>query len=134
MKLAALLFCSIVASAETMQERGKRVIDEALAALGGEKFLAVKDRVETGRAYSFYRDRLTGLAVAKIYTRYMDKAPEGELAQRERQTYGKDEDSVILFLPDNAYQITYRGAKPLQTERFRRYLDSSRRNIFYILR
>jgi hypothetical protein len=134
MRFAVPFLIASLSLAQPKQEQGKQVIDEALAALGGEQFLAMKDRVETGRAYSFYRDRLTGLAVAKIYTRYMDKAPEGELAQLERQTYGKDEDSVILFLPDNAYQITYRGAKPLQTERFRRYLDSSRRNIFYILR
>jgi hypothetical protein len=134
MKLAGLLFCSLAVSAETMQERGKRVIDEALAALGGEQFLSVKDRVETGRVYSFYRDQLTGLARAKIYTRYLDKAPAGQLAQRERQTFGKDEDQVVLFLPENAYQITYRGARPLQSQRFHRYVESTRRNVFYILR
>ena len=59
-----------------MQARGKRVIDDALVALGGEKFLTVKDRVETGRAYSFYRDQLRGLANATRYTRYLDKAAE----------------------------------------------------------
>ena len=37
------------------QERGKRAIDETLAALGGDRFLAVQDRTESGRAYSFYR-------------------------------------------------------------------------------
>jgi hypothetical protein len=134
MRFAVPLLIASLAFAQPRQEQGKQVINDALAALGGERFLAVKDRVETGRAYSFYRDRLTGLAVAKVYTRYLDKAAEGQFAQRERQTYGKDEDSVILFLPENAYQITYRGAKPLQTERFHRYLDSTRRNIFYILR
>jgi hypothetical protein len=134
MKFAVLFLCSFIAFAETSQEKGKRIIDEALAALGGEKFLAVKDRLETGRAYSFYRDQLTGLALAKIYTRYLDKAPAGQLAQRERQSFGKDDDQIILFLPENAYQITYRGARPLQSQRFARYLDSTRRNIFYILR
>jgi hypothetical protein len=134
MKFVVLFLCSFLAFAETNQEKGKRIVDEALAALGGEKFLAVKDRLETGRAYSFYRDELTGLARAKIYTRYLDKAPAGQLAQHERQSFGKDDDQIILFLPDNAYQITYRGARPLQGQRFARYLDSTRRNIFYILR
>jgi hypothetical protein len=134
MRFAVLFLCAVAAFAQSRQERGKQVVNEALAALGGDKFLAVKNRVETGRAYSFYRDELTGLARAKIYTRYFDKAPSGTLAQRERQAFGKDEDQIILFLPENAYQITYRGARPLQTQRFRRYVDSARRNIFYILR
>ena len=131
MKFGVYFLCSLVALAETT---GNRVIDDALAALGGEKFLAVKDRVETGRAYSFYRDQLTGLAKAKIYTRYLDKSSPGHLAQRERQSFGKDDDQIILFLPENAYQITYRGARPLQAERFARYLESTHKNIFYILR
>ena len=134
MKFVVLFLSSLSAFAQSTPDRGKQIVEEALAALGGAKFQAVKDRVETGRAYSFYRDQLTGLAVAKISTRYLDKAPPGTLAQRERQSFGKDEDQVILFLPENAYQITYRGARPLQTQRFTRYVDSTRRNIFYILR
>src|SRR5581483_1352080 len=55
--------------AETNEQRGKRVVNEALAALGGEHYLAMRDRLEAGRAYSFYNENLTGLALAKIYTR-----------------------------------------------------------------
>jgi hypothetical protein len=134
MKFAVLFLCGMSAFAQAKPDRGRQIVDEALAALGGDKFQAVKDRVETGRAYSFYRDRLTGLAVARISTRYVDDAPPGTLAQRERQAFGKDEDQVVLFLPENAYQITYRGARPLQTQRFTRYVETTRRNVFYILR
>jgi hypothetical protein len=134
MKFAASFLCAFAALAQSTPDRGRQIVEDALAALGGPKFQAVKDRVETGRAYSFYRDQLTGLAVAKISTRYLDKASAGTLAQRERQVFGKDEDQVILFLPENAYQITYRGARPLQTQRFTRYVETTRRNIFYILR
>src|SRR5437667_300932 len=49
---------------ETRQERGKRVVDEALRALGGEAYLHMEDRIEMGRAYSFYREQLSGLSVA----------------------------------------------------------------------
>ena len=51
-------------AAETAQQRGKRVVDEALAALGGPAFLKMEDRLETGRAYSFYNGELNGLSVA----------------------------------------------------------------------
>lgn len=130
-----LLACSAVLSAaETAEQRGKRVINEALQALGGDKFLSVQDRVEDGRAYSFYRDRLTGLARARIYTRYLNGAPEDGVAQRERQAFGKDEDYLILFTEDKGYQITYRGAKPLEEDRLRKYQESTQRNVLYILR
>jgi len=64
--LSCLLACTALAGGlwaqqETRQERGKRVVDEALAALGGDAFLHVADRVETGRAYSFYNAQLAGL-------------------------------------------------------------------------
>ena len=35
-------------AAETRQDRGKRVVDEALQALGGDAYLQMQDRVEFG--------------------------------------------------------------------------------------
>ena len=67
-------------------------MDAALAGLGGKQYLAMRDRVETGRAYSFYRQELSGLSIAKIYTRYLTR-PEPPvpafLGIRERQSFGK---------------------------------------------
>jgi hypothetical protein len=135
--IAPLVFAVLAASpslsAETNLEKGKRIVNEALAALGGDKFLAMKDRTESGRAYSFYRERLTGLSIAKIYTRYYDEE-SASLKLKERQTFGKKEDIITLFDGTNGYQLTYRGAKPLDKERYDRYVMSTRRNILYILR
>ncbi|MGH7249007.1 MAG: hypothetical protein ACREH9_12970, partial [Pseudomonadota bacterium] len=69
--LFVVLCCAASIRAETIQERGTRVVQQALTALGGPRFLAMRDRIESGRAYSFYRDDLSGLSVAKIYTRYL---------------------------------------------------------------
>jgi hypothetical protein len=139
MKMSLMLVCASVLSvagwsAESKQERGKRVVDEAVAALGGEKFLDMKDRVESGRAYSFYRDRLTGLSVAKIYTRYLDTPAANGIAARERNSFGKDEDYYILFVDKGGYIVTFRGARPLPTDRYNRWVESTRRNVFYILK
>ena len=117
--------------------RAKKVIDEAVEALGGEKFLTMEDRVESGRAYSFYHERLSGLSIAKIYTRYLSVAPSKsgqELALRERQAFGKDQDTATVFREDEAANINWRGTKPVPKEQFARYKDSMLRNIFYILR
>lgn len=129
-----LLGAAVLVCAETSQEKGKRVIDEAIAALGGDKFLQMQNRVESGRAYSFYRERLTGLAKANIYTRYLPPGARNKIRQVERQAFGKDEDVITLFTTEGGYQVTYRGAKPLPAARYSRYVDSVRRSIFYIIR
>ena len=76
----------------------------------------MQDRVETGRAYSFYRDNLSGLSIAKIYTRYITVDPTKsahELGVRERQAFGKNEDSAVVLREDGGANITYRGPKAL---------------------
>jgi hypothetical protein len=134
-KFVALVLLSLPAGAETAQERGKRVVDEALAALGGPKFTAMQDRVETGRVYSFYREELRGLSRARIYTRYLTRVEAVKLAQRERQSFGKkDEESAVLFSDAHGWEITFRGARPLPDDALARYEESTLRNIFYILR
>jgi hypothetical protein len=65
-----------VANAQGIEARGKKVVDDAIEALGGQKFLSMQDRIEKGRAYSFFHDQLSGLSVAKIYTRYIAVPPD----------------------------------------------------------
>jgi hypothetical protein len=117
--------------------RARKVIDDAIAALGGEAFLNMEDRVESGRAYSFYNDRLSGLTIAKIYTRYITVA-EGrtgkDLGVRERQAFGKNEDAATIFREDGAADVNWRDSKALPREQLERYRDTTLRSIFYILR
>ena len=132
-----LLFTAFSAAETPSAARGKKVIDDAIAALGGDKFLEMQDRVENGRAYSFYRDKLSGLSIAKIYTRYLVVDPTKsahELGQRERQSFGKNEDSAVVLREDGGADITYRGPKPIPVEDFERYRETTLHNVFYILR
>jgi hypothetical protein len=132
----ALMIAGLPLAAETASERGKRIVNECVEALGGQKFLAVNDIVQSGRAYSFYRDKLTGLTIARTATRYLNKVedPSQTLAILERQDFGKKLDYGILFQQDDAYEITFRGARPLATDRFERYKHYTIADIFYILR
>jgi len=136
-----MLICMLAgfAAAQTTAEvRGRKVIDDAVAALGGEKFLKMEDRIESGRAYSFYREELSGLSIATIYTRYITGAAgkTGEdLGVRERQAFGKNEEyGYTLFREDGAWEVTFRGAKELPADRIERYHDSTLNNILYFLR
>ena len=119
---------------ETRQQRGKRVVYEGLKALGGDSFRHMEDRVETGRAYSFYQAKTSGTSIATIYTRYLAPVP-GKVMQREREAFGKDQDSgIVLFTETQAWEVNFHGARPMEKERFANYQDSVLRNIFYILR
>src|SRR5260370_3900168 len=132
-----LLAGTVASAADTGAERGKRAIDQAVAALGGDHFLNMQDRVESGRAYSFYRNELSGLSIAKIYTRYLTR-PEppvpGFLGVRERQAFGKKEESAVLFTENEGYDITFRGAHPIPSDQYERFRETTLRNIFYIIR
>jgi len=131
---AGAAFCA--GPPESPADRGKRVVNEALQALGGDAFLRMEDRVETGRAYSFYRSTITGLDIAKIYTRYArggDPPAAGKVRISEREAFGKKEEAAVLFNSEGAWDISFRGARPLADERYANFQDSTRRNIFYIL-
>jgi hypothetical protein len=133
-----LLALTLAASAQTKQERGKRVVQDAVEALGGEHFLTLRDVTEQGRVYSFYDEQLSGLSVATVYTRYYDPlggTPKvGELNVRQRQTYGKNADWYLLFTDTEGYEVTYRGAKQVDPDRFERYKTSMSLDILYLLR
>lgn len=134
MILLALCFSHWLAAQDV---RAQNVIDSAVTALGGDRFLAMVDRVEEGRAYSFYRQQLSGLSRAKIYTRYLTRPSPpvpGFFGLRERQAFGKKEDVYIVFNELGGHEITYRGAKPLPKETFDRFQETLMHNVLYTLR
>jgi hypothetical protein len=135
-RVGACATLCLLLHAETMQERGKRVVNECLDALGGQRYLDMRNREVAGRAYSFYREKLSGLSLAKIYTRFYPdvKDTAHDLAVRERQNFGKKEDYGTLFKETDAFNLSFRGAQPLPEDRFERYKDTTRSDIFYILR
>ncbi|HYL36217.1 MAG TPA: hypothetical protein VEV17_09930 [Bryobacteraceae bacterium] len=137
LRLAALASAAgLLLNGETAQERGKRLIDQCLQALGGDRYLSMQNRIEAGRAYSFYRENLTGLSIATVYTRYDPGVTDSahELAQHERENFDKRQDYGVLFTPKEAWDVTFRGARPLPADTFARYKETTLRDIFYILR
>jgi len=130
--------CALGQGTQTKAEiRGKKIIDDALAALGGNAFLAMDDRTEMGRAYSYYHDQISGLSIAKVCTKYKTVSPSksgAELGQLEKEVYGKTEDTSVLFLQDKGWEISWRGSKEMEQDRFDRYREWTLRNVLYIFR
>lgn len=134
MKLFVLFLIAGLSGVAQTAGKGKQVVQNAVEAMGGPKFLSMKNRIEAGRAFSFYREQVTGLTMATIYTEYLDHIPPHGLGIRERQAFGKKQDYSILFLEDQGYEINYRGARPVPDERWQKYLKTAGANVFYLMR
>jgi hypothetical protein len=119
---------------QTSQERGRQIIEKAILALGGDGFRYMTARTEIGRAYSFYREQITGLSVGHIYTKYLPAEVRPALRVKQRQAFGKKEDDIVLLTDSVAWEITYRGAKQFPAERVKQFVDTMLHDIFYILR
>lgn len=121
----------------TKAKKARQVVDQAVEALGGERFLNMRDRVEHGRSYAFYNEKLSGLSRANFYIRYLtapDPLDAGFFGLRERRTFGKKEDVFIVYNEDGGYEGTYRGVKPLPEETVTQYKESLYHNVLYLLR
>ncbi|HVW10046.1 MAG TPA: hypothetical protein VHC90_15765 [Bryobacteraceae bacterium] len=119
-------------AAETAPERGKRVIDLCIQALGGDAFRQLPGHEQIGSAYHFYADELDGLSPAKIYTKYLDaSAPFREV---QRQVFGKKDEDVILLSATEGWEVTYRGAEALPKDRIDTFRDTLLTDVFYMLR
>src|SRR5574340_61231 len=137
MRLIVSVLLGAAALAAAAPDRGRQAVDEALKALGGEKFRSVEDRVERGVAYSFYVYVVSGTSVDKIYTRYLTR-PEpptsGFFGLRERQAFGNNQDYGYLFNELGAWEVSFRGARPVPDDVQTRFRDTTLHNVFYILR
>lgn len=130
----ALGACLASLLAQAPPDKGKQLFDQALAALGGDKFLQMQTRVEAGRIYSFFHDQMSGYDVTTTYVQYLASKPANGLALKEREILGKKKDYSYLFLENQAFDITYRGARPIPDESWDRYQRDTESDILYILR
>lgn len=135
--LLAILIGGAAARAETNQQKGRRIVDEAVAALGGDAFLNMQTRVESGRIYGFYHEKLNGLGLSTLYTTYLKRPDPPDpkvLAVRVRDARGKKLDDVLLYGEDCFYEVTFRGARPLSDQLEKQWRMAMMHNIFYIMR
>ena len=121
--------------AETDESRGHKLVDKLVEALGGDVFLNMHDRTEVGRAYSFFRQQISGLSIVHLYTQYRSQGGPGDFpALREREAFLKNEDDAIIFAEGNAYEVNFRGARPLADDSLHRFIETTNRNVFYLIR
>jgi hypothetical protein len=109
------------------RERANRILDDAAAALGGAKFLSTHGLVASGWVGSWHGE-VSRHMPARIYLRFTANQVE------ERHAYNKDESHAVLFNESGGFELTFRGARPLDASLVSRFREDSRNNILYILR
>lgn len=133
----SLAATATLCGAETSGERARRAIEKTIDALGGDAFRNMRTRVEAGRAYSFYREQINGLSIARLYTKYLpdpEKRAGEQFGMMQRQVLGKKQDDAIILTAAEGWEITYRGAKALPAERIAQFRETALHDIFYTLR
>jgi hypothetical protein len=132
--LPFILASLLCAQAPAPPNKGKELIDQAIKALGGDAFLNMHTRHSSGRIYIFFHDQMYGHDIANIYTQYLDDKSLQGIKLRERQVLGKKQDYSYLYLPDQGFDITFRGARPLPDDRWNDYVRNTTNEVLYWLR
>jgi hypothetical protein len=96
------------ASAQTNQQKARALVDQMIQALGGQAYLTVQDYYAEGRSGSYHNESLQGTSLFYRFWRWPDK---------DRIELTKQRDIVQLYVGDQAYEITYRGVRPLDPKK-----------------
>lgn len=106
--------------------KAKALIDQAIQALGGQAYLNIRDREQQGRGYSFHHGRPTSNGVLFwSFTEFPDK---------ERVELTKERDVTELYVGNKGYEITYKGARPIEEKDLTDYLRRRRFSLDTLLR
>ena len=112
--------------AQENARRARAVIDQGIEALGGQTYLTIRDREQQGRGYTFHHGRPTGSGgVFWSFSQFPDK---------ERVELTKERDIAELYVGNKAYELTYKGAHPIEQKDLDDYLRRRRFSLDAVLR
>jgi hypothetical protein len=116
---------AIVPADQENSRKAKAIIDQAILALGGPSYLTIRDRELQGRGYSFHHGRESGGGPFWSFAQFPDK---------ERVELTKDRDIAQLYVGNKAYELTYKGARPIEQKDLDEYLRRRRFSLDMVLR
>ena len=106
-------------SGQTQEQRGRILLDQMVAALGGDAWLHRKDMTVRGRTAAFFRGAPNGYVVEYSGNRQFpqDGRPDAErigfITDKSMILPGKKIDVVQVWVDDQGYEVTYKGREPL---------------------
>jgi hypothetical protein len=107
-------------------EKARSLINRAIEALGGQAYLNVQDISQQGRGYTFHHGESTstGIQFWRFY-----KFPD-----KDRVEVTKQRDVMYVYSGDQGYEVTYKGARPMEAKDLSNYLRRRHYALDQVLR
>ena len=123
---SGLLGLPVSAVADPGSRKAAGLLEQMVRALGGRAYLSIESMEQSGRTYGFYHGESSGAGV--LYWRFW-KWPD-----RERYEMTKQRNWSIVYNGNDAAEITYRGAAPLESDVLADYLRRHNHSLATVLR
>jgi hypothetical protein len=113
---------------ETEEQKGKRLLDEMIKALGGDAWMNKRTMYREGQTAAFFRGEPTGSVVRFVEYRRFAEGASPELDRVEFLTVrgvimpGMKKDVVHLWTADQGYEVTYKGQTVLPEKQVADYM------------
>jgi hypothetical protein len=126
---------------ETQDQRGRKLLDEMLEALGGDAWLNRHNVKELGHVARFFRGAPTGIVIdfSAIHQFASGDRPEatriGFITDKSMILPGKKIDIVQIWINNSGHEVTYKGNAVLpqdQVDDYYRRQDHSIESIFRV--
>jgi len=120
---------------QTQEQRGKELLDQMVAALGGPAWLNRRTATELGRTAAFFRNAPTGATIEFNESRQFRNETQppleriGFLTDKSMILPGKKIDVVQIWTADSGYEITYKGKNSLPKDQVEDYLRRRNHSI-----
>jgi len=98
---AAASSATEVNPANSSAAKARQLLDQMIAALGGQAWSHYKTSAQKGRTYSFFHGHPT--SAGTLFWRFF------EYPEKERTELTKDRDIIDIFNGSNGYETTYKG-------------------------
>jgi len=113
-------------AADQNASKARELVDQAIQALGGQNYLGIRDREQQGRGYSFHHGRPNG--GGSVFWSF------SEFPDKERVEITKERDIAELYVGNKGYEITYKGAHPIEQKDLTDYLRRRQFSLDTVLR
>jgi hypothetical protein len=120
---------------QTQEQRGRILLDQMVAALGGDAWLHRKDMTVRGRTATFFRGEPNGYVGEYSGNRQFpqDGKPEAErigfITDKSMLFPGKKIDVVQVWVNNQGYEVTYKGRTPLPKDQVEDYFRRRNHSI-----
>jgi len=125
--------------------KARALLDQTIAALGGQAYLTYQNRVEEGRYYPLYHGRTNTLGIPYNYcVQYPDKDRFEVLAEKDIHVIPgtidiggiKSKKSVLVLIHNGmkGYETTYKGTAAQDPEELANYLRRRQHSLEWVFR